>query len=291
MKQGHQITKGVIAVAGSGTRFLPVTKSLPKEMIPIVDKPIIHYLVEEMVEAGITDIVLVTRADKKPLEDYFDRNPILENELRAANKTTYLEQVERISQMANFIFIRQKGPYGNGTPVLNVKSVVGDEPFVFAFGDDVVKARVSFTKQLLDNYQRNQAVVMGCQEVAPEEVSLYGIVQLKEGSSIMEIEGIVEKPGIEDAPSRLSNFGRFVLFPEICDILAEIPTGKGGELWLTDSIQEYIRRGNRVVVQPIQDGRWYTTGDPLRFLEVTLEYALEHPDYGNAVKELLTHYV
>ncbi|MBD3308591.1 UTP--glucose-1-phosphate uridylyltransferase [candidate division KSB3 bacterium] len=290
MQQKPQITKGVIAVAGSGTRFLPATKSLPKEMLPIVDRPIIHYVVEEMVEAGITDIILVTRADKKPLEDYFDFNPELEKELEQADKLERLEMVKRTAQMANFIYVRQKGPYGNGTPVLNAKNIVGDEPFVFAYGDDLVKSRVPFTKQLLDNYARNQAVVMGCQEVSAEDVSLYGIMQLKDDSSIMQIEGIVEKPRPEKAPSRLSNFGRFVLVPEICQILDEIPLGKGGELWLTDAIQEYIRRGNTVVAQPIQDGQWYTTGDPLRFLEVTLAYALDRKDYGADVRELLKRF-
>jgi UTP--glucose-1-phosphate uridylyltransferase len=286
----QKISKGVIAVAGSGTRFLPATKSLPKEMLPIIDKPIIHYVVEEMVAAGITDIVMVTRADKKSLEDYFDRNPELEKELRNAHKTILLEEVKKISQMANFIYIRQKGPYGNGTPVMNVKNIVGGEPFVFAYGDDLVKSKVSFTKQLIENYERNQAVVMGCQEVSKEELRLYGIMKLKEGSAIMEVEKIVEKPSPEGAPSKLSNFGRFILVPEICQILSEIPLGKDGELWLTDAIQEYIRRGNRVVVQPVQDGRWYTTGDPLRFLEVTLEYALERQDLGPAVREMLKRF-
>ena len=290
MKQGQKITKGVIAVAGSGTRFLPATKTLPKEMLPLVDRPIIHYVVEEMVQAGITDIILVTRADKKPLEDYFDHNVLLEQSLRQANKTKYLEEVERTAKMANFIYIRQKGPYGNGTPVLCAKNIIGDEPFAFAYGDDLVKSKVSFTKQIIDNYERNQAVVMGCQEVEPEEVSLYGIMKLKENSPIMEVEGIVEKPKQEEAPSRLSNFGRFILVPEICEILEKLPLGKGNELWLTDAIQEYIRRGNQVVVQPIQDGRWYTTGDPLRFLEVTLEYALDRDDLGPAVRELLKRY-
>ncbi|PID58046.1 UTP--glucose-1-phosphate uridylyltransferase [candidate division KSB3 bacterium] len=291
MQQTHKITKGVIAVAGSGTRFLPATKSLPKEMLPIVDRPIVHYVVEEMVQAGITDIVFVTRADKKVLDDYFDRNFTLEYELKQAGKTKYLKEVERISQMANFISIRQKGPYGNGTPVLNAQSFVGDEPFVFAFGDDLVKSAVSFTKQLLDNYEHNQSLVVGCQEVEPEEVSSYGIIKLRENSALMEVEGIVEKPKPEDAPSRLSSIGRFILFPEICEILKECPLGKGGELWLTDAIQEYIRRGHRVTAQAVNGGRWYTTGDPLHFLEVTLEYALDREEYGPALRKLLQRYV
>ena len=291
METVPKITKGVIAVAGSGTRFLPVTKSLPKEMLPIVDKPIVHYVVEEMVQSGITDIVFVTRADKKSLEDYFDQNAVLENELRQAGKIEVLEHIERISQMANFIYIRQKGPYGNGTPVLNARSIVGDEPFVFAFGDDLVKSEIPFTRQLIENYEQNRAVVMGCQKVSKEEISLYSSMKFKKGTTLKEIEEIIEKPRPEEAaPDFLSNFGRFVLFPEICQILSELPLGRGGELWLTDAIQEYIRRGNRVVVQPIHDGRWYTTGDPLHFLEVTLEYALEREDYGSALQQMLKRF-
>jgi UTP--glucose-1-phosphate uridylyltransferase len=212
---------------------------------------------------------------------------MLEDELRAAGKRKQLEEIERISEMANFIYIRQKGPYGNGTPVMNASSIVGNEPFVFAYGDDLVKSTVSFTKQLIENYEQNRAVVMGCQEVSAEEVSLYGIIKLKEGSPIMEIEKIVEKPRLEEAPSRLSNFGRFILVPEICEILREIPRGKGGELWLTDAIEEYIRRGNTVVAQPVQDGRWYTTGDPLRFLEAVIQYTLDREDYGPILRKYL----
>ena len=292
-KKTQRITKGVIAVAGSGTRFLPVTKTLPKEMLPIVDKPIVQYVAEEMVQAGITDIIFVTRADKKILEDYFDHNTLLEDELREAEKWKELEEIKRISNMANFIYIRQKGPYGNGTPVLNASSIIGDEPFIFAYGDDLVKSKVSFTKQLIENYERNHAVVLGCQEVLEEEVPLYGIIKLKPDSSMMEIEKIIEKPLPEDVPSRLAAFGRFVLVPEICKILQKFSQkpkseiGKGGELWLTDAIEEYIRRGNKVVVQPVQDGRWYTTGDPLHFLEVTLQYALDREDVGPVLRKFL----
>lgn len=287
METPQKITKGVIAVAGSGTRFLPATKSLPKEMLLLIDKPIVHYVVEEMVDAGITDIVMVTRSDKKVLEDYFDHNVMLENELYAANKLQELKEIQRISEMANFIYIRQKGPYGNGTPVMNASSIVGNEPFVFAYGDDLVKSKVSFSKQLVDNYERNQAVVLGCQEVIPEEVSLYGMIKLKEGSDSMEVEKIVEKPRPEETPSRLAAFGRFILVPEICQILKELPLGKGGELWLTDAIEEYLRRGGKAVAQPVENGQWYTTGDPLRFLEVVIQYTLDREDYGPIFREYL----
>jgi UTP--glucose-1-phosphate uridylyltransferase len=291
MKTPQKITKGVIAVAGSGTRFLPATKSLPKEMLLLIDKPIVHYVVEEMVDAGITDIVMVTRSDKKVLEDYFDHNVMLENELYAANKLQELEEIQRISEMANFIYIRQKGPYGNGTPVMNASSIVGNEPFVFAYGDDLVKSKVSFTKQLIENYEKNKTVVMGCQEVSKEEIKLYSSIKFKEGSPCMEIEEIIEKPEPEEAPSMLSNFGRFILLPEICEILRNFYDkrlfGKGGELWLTDAIQKYIDQGNRVVVQPVQDGKWFTTGDPLNFLKATIQYALERDRYKGEFREYL----
>lgn len=289
----QKITKGVIAVAGNGTRFLPVTKSLPKEMLPILDKPIVQYVVEEMVAAGITDIVMVTRSDKKVLEDYFDRNVTLEDELRKENKTAILQEVERISDMANFIYIRQKptknANYGNGIPVLNAASIVGGEPFVFAYGDDIVKmnhADVSFTQQLLDNYEQNESLVIGCQNVTDDETRLYGIVKPKgeaQGTAPVDVEEIIEKPEPGKAPSNLAAFGRFVLMPEICRILADIPAGKDGELWLTDAIEEYIRRGNRAVAQPVQGGRWFTTGDPLHYLEAVIQYV--HERYAQKPEE------
>ncbi|GAK60747.1 UTP-glucose-1-phosphate uridylyltransferase [Candidatus Vecturithrix granuli] len=291
MSTQQAITKGVIAVAGSGTRFLPATKSLPKEMLPIIDKPIVHYVVEEMVNAGITDIVMVTRSDKKPLEDYFDQNALLEEELRQANKLQDLEKVEKIHQMANFIYIRQKptskASYGNGIPVLNASSIVGDEPFVFAYGDDLVKMdcpEASFTQQLVENYEKNHAVVIGCQEVPENETHLYGMIKLQEGSSKF-VEEIIEKPDPGTAPSRLAAFGRFVLTPEICQILQELEPGKGGELWLTDAIEAYIQHGKSVVAQPVQGGRWLTTGDPLHFLEALLEYAREREEYWEGFKQ------
>ncbi len=294
MRENQKITKGVIAVAGSGTRFLPVTKSLPKEMLPIIDKPIVHYVVEEMVNAGIKDIVMVTRSDKKILEDYFDRNILLEMELGRRQKDDLLEDIERITQKANFIYIRQKGYYGNGTPVLNASSIVGNEPFVFAYGDDLVKlnkhtpakAKASFTKQLIEKHEQTGAVVIGCQEVTEHEVRHYGIVGLREGSTD-EVVNIVEKPEPAEAPSRLAVFGRFVLVPEICGILRDLPLGKNGELWLTDAIEQHIKRGEKVVAQPIQDGRWYTTGDPVHLLKAIVAYAQDRDEYWPVFRKYL----
>ncbi len=188
-----KIKKAIVAVAGSGTRLLPATKSMPKEMLPVVDKPIIQLVVEELVEAGIEDIILVTKWDKKPLEDHFDRSWALEYELEKNGKMEKLEEIKKVSESANFVYIRQKGPYGNGTPVLSASSLVDDEPFVFVWGDDLVKSKKSFTKAMVEDYEKNGKLMIGVQKVAPEVVNRYGIVKLREGTR--EIEDIVEKPG------------------------------------------------------------------------------------------------
>lgn len=279
------ITKAVIAVAGSGTRFLPATKAQPKEMLPIVDKPIIQYLVEELTDAGIEDIVMVTRWDKKPLEDHFDRSAELEQSLERSGKERYLEMVRTIAGLANFIYVRQKGPYGNGTPILSASSIVKDEPFVFAFGDDLVKSKVSFTKQLVDAYQKHQCPIIGVQKVPRKDVERYGIVKLKKGT--MQIEDIIEKPSVKEAPSQYADFGRMILNREIIDILKQTPLGKGEELWIIDAIREYIRRGGVFYAQEVRDGAWYTTGDPLNYLRATVEYALDRKDIGKDFKKYL----
>jgi UTP--glucose-1-phosphate uridylyltransferase len=279
------IKKAIIAVAGSGTRLLPATKAQPKEMLPIVDKPIIQYLVEEITAAGIEDIVMVTRWDKKPLEDHFDRSVELEKSLEKAGKTKYLEQVKKIANLANFIYVRQKGPYGNGTPILSASSIIKDEPFVFAFGDDLVKSKVSFTKQLVKAYNEHKCPVIGVQKVPKNEVDRYGIVKLKKGTK--EIEDLIEKPSIKEAPSQLAQFGRMILNQEIVDILKETPLGKGQELWIADAVREYVKRGGKVVVQEVEDGEWMTTGDPMSYLKATIEYALDRKDLSKDFKKYL----
>lgn len=279
------IRKAVIAVAGSGTRLLPATKAQPKEMLPIVDKPIIQYLVEELVAAGIEDVVMVTRWDKKPLEDHFDRSVELEQSLEKAGKGEYLKTVRDIANLANFIYVRQKGPYGNGTPALSAASIVGDEPFVFAFGDDLVKSEVSFTAQLVAEYERYQCPVIGVQKVPREAVERYGIVRLKNGTN--EIEDIVEKPSVAEAPSQLAQFGRMILTRDIVTILRDTPLGKGGELWITDAVRAFVRGGGVVRVKEVEQGAWYTTGDPLNYLKTTIEYALDRKDIGDDLRTYL----
>lgn len=277
------ITKAVIAVAGSGTRLLPATKSQPKEMLPIIDKPIIQYLVEELVEAGIKDIIMVTRWDKKPLEDHFDRSFELEHSLEKTGKEKILEEIKQISTMANFVYVRQKGPYGNGTPLLSAANLIGDEPFIYAFGDDLVKSKISFTKQLVDLYRKEQAPMIGVQEVSLDDVEKYGIVKYRDDGP--ELEDIIEKPNKSEAPSRHADFGRMILNREIVDILARTDRGKGGELWIIDAIRNYIQEGGRFLAKEVEDGAWVTTGDPANYLHAILTYAADRPDLKEVIDQ------
>ncbi|MFZ1626907.1 MAG: UTP--glucose-1-phosphate uridylyltransferase [Candidatus Moraniibacteriota bacterium] len=278
----QKIKKAVIAVAGSGTRLLPATKAMPKEMLPIVDKPVIQLVVEELVEAGIEDIIFVTRWDKKPLEDHFDYSSALEDDLRKNGKEDRYEQVHRIAEMANFVHIRQKGPYGNGTPALSAASLVDDEPFIYCFGDDLVKSEVSFTKQMVDEYNKHGQPMLGVQEVPQSEVSKYGIVDVD--AETMRVRNIIEKPTQEEAPSRLAGFGRYILNQEIIDILRSTSLGKGNELWLVDAIHNYIEKGGTFYAKTVEHGQWMTTGDPLNYMTTILTYAVERPDIGDQVK-------
>ncbi len=279
----QKIKKAVVAVAGSGTRLLPATKSMPKEMLPIIDKPIIQLVVEELVEAGIEDIILVTKWDKKPLEDHFDRNWELENDLKRTGKKKRLKEVIRLSEMANFIYVRQKGSYGNGVPVLSAASIVENEPFVYVWGDDLVKSKVSFTKQMIDDYNNSGHLMIGVQEVPRDQVDRYGIVDLEKGS--MKIKDIIEKPSIKQAPSCLADFGRMILNQEIIDILKNTALGKGNELWIVDAIRDYIKAGGAFYAKKVEDGKWLTTGDPLNYLKAILEYAIERDDVGGELKK------
>jgi len=284
-----KIRKAVIAAAGYGTRFLPATKTIPKEMLPLIDKPIIQVLVEELVDSGIWDIIFVTRAGQHSMEDHFDSNFELEYMLQQRGRTKYLEISKRPTNLANFIFIRQSRdlPYGNGTPLLCLKNLIGkNEPFIYAFGDDLVKSTVPCAKQLLNLYQDNPdvAAVVACQEVAKSEVSRYGIVQLKKGTE-NEMEKIIEKPSISEAPSRLAQLGRFILDHRVIEILQRQELGKGGELWLADAIRD-LAKNKKVLVAKIK-GKWMTTGDPLRWIKTTIEYALDRKDIGPDLRDYL----
>ncbi len=276
------ITKAIIAVAGYGTRFIPATKAQPKEMLPIVDKPVVQYLVEEAVASGITDIILVTRSGSQALEDHFDSSRELEIHLESQKKWKELDEIRRIPKLANFIYVRQGRdmPYGNGTPLLCAKSLISpDEAFVYMFGDDLVKSETPCVKQLIDVFNQYQpAGVIAVQRVPMHQVSRYGVPKLKADSDLLELEYIVEKPSPAHAPSDMAQLGRFVFTHKIINILENLELGKGGELWLTDAVDR-LASTDTVIVHPIE-GKWFTTGDPLRFLQTTVELALDRPDIG-----------
>jgi UTP--glucose-1-phosphate uridylyltransferase len=280
----RKITKAVIAAAGYGTRFLPATKNQPKEMLPIIDKPIIHYLVEEAVKSGIKDIIIVTRAGQMPLEDYFDSHA----ELERAGKKERLKQIKDIPKMANFVYVRQNAdlPYGNATPLLCVKPLIDDdESFVYMFGDDLTISEIPVTKQLIDVYEKEEpSAVLAVQEVPDEEVERYGTVKYKKGSN--EIEAIKEKLPFGEAPSNMAQFGRFVLSYDVVEMASKTSLGKGNELWVTDILNDLAQAGKKVIAQPIE-GRWLTTGDPLRYLKASVEFALERDDIGKPFREYL----
>ena len=282
----QKVRKAIIAVAGSGTRLLPVTKAMPKEMLPIVDKPIIQLVVEELVAGGIEDIILVTKWDKKPLEDHFDHSWALEFDLAKAGKKEKLAEIKKISEMANFIYVRQKGPYGNGTPVLAAASLVKDEPFMYVWGDDLVKSKVSFAKQMLDDYHHTGHLMIGVQKVAKNQVDRYGIVSLKDKKT-MQLDGIIEKPSIAEAPSQLADFGRMILNQDIINVLKKTALGKGSELWIVDAIRDYIKAGGEFYAKEIHEGEWLTTGDPWNYLRATLEYARDRKDIKEQLKKYL----
>jgi UTP--glucose-1-phosphate uridylyltransferase len=277
-----KISKAVIAVAGYGTRFIPATKAQPKEMLPIVDKPVVQYLVEEAVASGITDIILVTRAGSQALEDHFDSSRELELHLETQEKWRELEEIRRIPDLANFIYVRQNKnlPYGNGTPLLSAKTLIHPgEAVVYMFGDDLVKSETPCAKQLIDVYNACQpGAVIAVQEVPIEEISRYGAAKLKPGTDRNELEHIVEKPSPASAPSNLAQLGRFVLSYKAIEVLENITVSQGDELWLTDAIDR-LAATDSVIVHPIE-GKWFTTGDPLRFLKTTVEFALDRPDIG-----------
>ena len=280
-----EIRKAVIAVAGFGTRFLPATKAVPKELLPIVDRPIVQCLVQELVDSGIREIILVTRAGTQAIADHFDTQRELELHLVDSQKPDFLSKVQAVAQLANFAVVRQGRhlPYGNGSPLLAAKSFLDTgEPFVFMFGDDLVLSEIPCVKQLIEVHTKYEpAATIAFQEVPETEIFRYGAAQLKAGIEPKEIVEIVEKPkGV--APSNLAQLGRFILPWRIIEILErlaiEVQQGKKDELYLTYAVNQLCCE-SRVLAHPI-DGQWLTTGDPLRYLEACVVYALRDKTIG-----------
>ncbi|PIY94263.1 MAG: UTP--glucose-1-phosphate uridylyltransferase [Candidatus Levybacteria bacterium CG_4_9_14_3_um_filter_35_16] len=288
-----KIRKVVIPAAGFGTRFLPQTKAMPKEMLPIVDKPVIQYVVEEAVASGIKDVIIVTGSAKRAIEDHFDStNADLLKNLEAGGKTNLIEEINKVADMANFIYIRQKGPYGNGTPVLSAEPAVEDEAFAVLWGDEFILSEPPRLAQMIKVHEKYGGIVIsGVRIGKKEELSRYGIADITpvEGN-VYKINAIVEKPDPEKAPSNLATHGGYILPPEIFGALKKLNPGKGGEIWLTDAINLLKEQGVPVYAVEIENGRYYDTGNKLEYLKTMVELGLKHPDingnFRNFLKEL-----
>ncbi len=286
-KKTSRITKAVIPAAGFGTRFLPQTKAMPKEMLPIVDKPVIQYVVEELVASGITDIIIVTGWHKRAIEDHFDYPNELIQTLKEQKKEKLIEEVKRTAELANFIYIRQKGPYGNGTPVLCAKQIIGDEPFVAIWGDEFIYSNPPRAKQCIEVFEKYSDPVISAVRVPKEDVSRYGIVDAKNiEKNIWQIEKLIEKPSVDEAPTTLAAHGCYVLTPDIFPVLESLGPGKGGEIWLTDAIKQLMKK-RPVYACEIENAKYYDTGNKLEYLKTVVEFALAHKDLNGDFRSYL----
>jgi UTP--glucose-1-phosphate uridylyltransferase len=286
----QRVRKAVIPAAGLGTRFLPASKSSPKEMLPVVDKPSIQYVVEEAVRAGITDILVITGRAKRAIEDHFDRNFELEYYLEQAGKHDLLKEVQASAELADIHYVRQRDPLGLGHAVSVARSHIGNEPFAVLLADDIMIDDSTLLRAMLDVHDRYGRSVVALQEVAPDEVSSYGCVEPDSlHEDLVEIRRIVEKPRPEEAPSNLAVMGRYVFTPEIFDALDRIQPGRGGELQLTDAIQLLLEE-QTVYGQRLKFGR-YDVGHKVDFLRANIELALDRPDLGPQVEAILREIV
>ncbi len=274
-----KVRKAIIPAAGLGTRFLPATKASPKEMLPLVDKPLIQYAVEEAVSSGIEDILVITGRGKRAIEDHFDRSVELEENLKENKKDSLLKTMRRISELANFCYIRQPQALGLGHAVLCAQHYVGDEPFAVILSDEIIDSGVPALAQLIERFQDGQGGVLGVQEVPKSEVKHYGIIDPERGGKrVHKIKDLIEKPAPEQAPSRFAAIGRYVLAPEIFPILRRTNPGKNGEIQLTDALRELAKRTPMYALEI--EGKRYDAGDKLGFLKATVEFALKNPTLG-----------
>lgn len=271
------IKKAIIPAAGLGTRFLPATKAQAKEMLPIVDKPTLQYIIEEAIASGIEEILIVTGRNKKCIEDHFDRSVELELELEKKGKSAMLEMVQDISNMVNIHYIRQKEPRGLGHAVHCAKSFIGNEPFAVLLGDDIVDAKTPCLKQMINAYDEYKTSILGVQQVDKDKVNKYGILDVKHiEDRVYKVKDMVEKPAIEEAPSNIAILGRYIITPAIFDILENQEPGKGGEIQLTDALQTLATK--EAIYAYNFEGRRYDVGDKLGFLEATVDFALKRPE-------------
>lgn len=290
-----QVTKAVIAAAGFGTRFLPQTKAMPKEMLPLIDKPIIQYVVEELVEAGIRDIIIVGSSNKRSIEDHFDlpsQDLVANLKAGGEKKRPLLEQIEKISNMANFVYVRQKGPYGSATPIAAARHLLGNEPFIYTFADDFFAANPGRTQQLIDVYNRYNGSVFACRTIQNDaEYDRYGIVAGdKLAPGLLYVHNVVEKPGKDKAPSNLATVSGYLLMPDMFPYLdkAMDQYAEGsGELMIQPIMQAMIDDGHSFYAKEIENGTYHDTGDKLEYIKTVIEFALKDPDMGDSVRQFI----
>lgn len=288
-RQVRTVRKAVFPAAGLGTRFLPATKAQPKEMLPLVDKPIIQYGVEEAVAAGCDQIIIITGRGKSAIEDHFDTSYELEKMLEEKGKTDLLKVVRQISDMIYVSYVRQKEALGLGHAILTARELVGNEPFAALLADDVIDAKVPVLRQLIDVFNEKQQSVIAIQPIEGAAISSYGVIKGKEvagsGGKLFEVLDLVEKPKLQDAPSNLAVIGRYILTPTVFETLSNITPGAGGELQLTDGLRALLKREKMYAC--VYEGRRHDTGDKLGFLKATVEFALKRDDLGGAFREYL----
>ncbi|OJU87615.1 hypothetical protein BGO17_01300 [Candidatus Saccharibacteria bacterium 49-20] len=277
-----QPTKAIICAAGLGTRFLPQTKAMPKEMLPLIDRPVIQVIVEQAVAAGVTDIIIVTGSTKRAIEDHFDRSDELESELREKGKHDKADEIKRIAELANFVYVRQKGsPKGNARPILNAQRLIDDdEPFFVFFADDFFRSETAWPLQLKNAYNETGKTVISLIEVEKKDADKYGMASLTDQKSdrLFRLSGLVEKPGAENTPSTFASVGSYLLTPDIWQYLEQEKVGKGGEIGLADSLNELAADGE--VYGYFIDGVWHDTGDQLKYIKAVIDLALESEEYG-----------
>jgi len=294
-KLTQKVRKAVIPAAGFGTRFLPQTKAMPKEMLPLVDKPIIQYIVEELVSAGIKDIIIVTGYHKRAIEDHFDSpSQELTLNLKSAKKKKILRNLFKISNLANFFYVRQKGPYGNGTPLLNVKDIIGNEPFIYTWGDDIILASPNEFKQLIKVYQKyGCSVLSGVRARSDKDYLRWGFVAGKKiKNGLMEVESIIEKPGKKRAPSNLGSVSSFLFTPDIFTYLDKALSNlkKNQELYYNDILSLMLKDKKKVLIKEIKKGEYIDTGNKLEYLKAITKLGLRNPEtkdeYSKFLKEI-----
>jgi UTP--glucose-1-phosphate uridylyltransferase len=284
-----QPTKAIICAAGLGTRFLPQTKAMPKEMLPLIDRPVIQVIVEQAVAAGVTEIIIVTGSTKRAIEDHFDRSDELEAELREKGKDEKADEIKRIAELANFIYIRQKGtPKGNARPILNARHLINDnEPFFVFFADDFFRSETPWPLQLKEAYNKTGKSVISLIEVDKKDADKYGMASLADQHSdrLFKLSGLVEKPGAEKTPSHFASVGSYLLTPEIWKYLEQEKVGNGGEIGLADSLNELAQAGDAYGC--FIEGVWHDTGDQLKYIKAVIDLALETEEYGAELKTYL----